>query len=124
MPINSKQKGKRGELEACKALETILNISHMRSVQYCGRAGDADIVGLKGVHFEVKRLEKMNLYEALSQAIDDAKNDEVPVVMHRKNKKDWVLVLKAENMVDFARAVCKAVDEVAEQNSPKLSSTE
>jgi len=109
MAINSKQKGKRGELEACKALETILNISHRRSVQYCGKAGDADIIGLKGIHFEVKRSEKMNLYEALSQAVKDAKNDDIPVVMHRKNNKDWVLVLKAENIVDFALVVHKAL---------------
>lgn len=111
MAINSKQKGKNGELEACKALETILGIHHERSVQYCGRAGDADIKGVEGIHFEVKRMEKMNLYEALEQAVRDARASEVPVVMHRKNRKDWVLIIKAEDMVEFARTILNAIGE-------------
>ena len=111
MPINSKKKGKVGELEACKALETILGVRCRRSVQYCGVAGDADIVGVDGLHLEIKRMEKMNLYEALEQAIRDARGSEVPVVMHRKNRKHWVIVLKAEDMVEFARTILNAVGE-------------
>ena len=110
MPINSKMKGKAGELEACKVLERILGINFERSVQYCGRAGDADIKGVDGLHLEVKRVEKMNLYDAMKQAESDAPDDKVPVVMHRKNRKGWVMIINAEDMISFAHAVLATLD--------------
>lgn len=110
MPLNSKMKGKAGELEACKVLERILGIAHERSVQYCGRAGDADIKGVEGLHLEVKRVEKMNLYDAMKQAESDAPDDKVPVVMHRKNRKGWVMIINAEDMISFAHAILDALE--------------
>ena len=49
MPINSKRKGKAGELELSHKLKDYGYDCH-RSQQYCGSAGDADVVGLDGIH--------------------------------------------------------------------------
>ena len=51
---NSKQKGARGERELSSKLKEY-GYSTRRGQQYCGANGDADVVGLNGVHIEVKK---------------------------------------------------------------------
>ena len=47
--MNSRAKGKRGELELSRALGEY-GYGCRRSVQYSGASGDADVVGLPGIH--------------------------------------------------------------------------
>ena len=89
--MNSKKKGSRGELELANKLKTY-GYDCRRSVQYCGANGDADVIGLKGMHIECKRTERLSLYDALTQAKADSKEGEMPVVMHRKNHCEWVVI--------------------------------
>lgn len=59
-PVNSRQKGKRGEREAVRLLRSF-GFAARRTAQNCGKSGDAaDVVcdDLPGVHFEVKFLVK------------------------------------------------------------------
>ena len=56
---------------------------------------------IDGVHIEVKRVERFNLYDALEQAERDSGPLDVPVVMHRKSRKDWVFVVKTRDMLRF-----------------------
>lgn len=82
--MNSNNKGKNGERE----LATILReygYDSRRGQQYCGSNGDADVVGLPGVHIECKRVERLNIYDAI-----DGEN---PVVMHRRNRKEWLVTM-------------------------------
>ena len=53
--------------------------------------GDADIVGLPGIHVECKRVERLNLEDAMTQARSDAREGELPAVFHRKNNCEWVV---------------------------------
>ena len=85
MSINSKRKGKTGELEISHILQEH-GYNARRSQQFCGANGDADVVGLPGVHIEVKRTETLSLYPALEQATQDAREDEIPVVPSRKEQ--------------------------------------
>lgn len=97
--MNSKQKGKRGELEFSKFLQS-LGVEARRGVQYSGTSDSPDVVSSLPVHWEVKRTEAFRLYPALRQAIRDASTSEsVPVVAYRANKEDWVCVLRAEDLV-------------------------
>ena len=80
----SRDKGKRGEREVALILREH-GFEARRGQQYCGANGDADVVGVPGLHIEVKRTEKFRMYEALDQAINDAREDELPVVFTRKN---------------------------------------
>ena len=85
--INSKRKGAKGELEFAK-LCSECGWESRRTQQYCGNTGDAaDIVGLPGIHIEVKRVEALNINKAMEQSERDAfqKGDnETPIVAHRK----------------------------------------
>ena len=95
---NSKQKGKRGELELSHKLKEY-GFDTRRTVQYCGKAeeGQADVVGLPGIHIEAKRVEKLNIYDAISQAKADAKNNDLPTVFHRKNRCEWLVTMTLED---------------------------
>jgi len=101
----SRDKGKRGEREACKALSDALGGLYRRSVQYCGRGGTADITGLTGIHMEVKRVERLSLYPALEQAQGDKLPKEKPIVLHRKNGKPWVLICYVHDLKEIANAI-------------------
>ena len=97
--MNSKNKGAAGERELARILRGY-GYNCRRGQQYCGANGDADVVGLPGIHIEVKRTERFALYDALEQAGRDAKTDEMPVVFHRRNNSEWVCVLPLD---DFMR---------------------
>lgn len=90
--MNSRQKGKRGELEAAKVLKEY-GYETRRGQQYSGATGDADVVGLPGIHLEIKRVEKLNISKAMQQSIQDAKDGEMPVVMHRRNRETWLVTM-------------------------------
>lgn len=100
MAINSKQKGKRGELE-WSAFCRDHGYDCRRTAQYCGNTGDAsDVVGLPGIHQEVKRAENLALYAAYEQAVRDAQEageGSIPIVAHRRNRKPWLVVMSAED---------------------------
>lgn len=96
MAINSKQKGARGERELSNKLKEYGYITR-RSQQYCGANGDADVVGLPGVHIECKRVERLNIYDAISQAKHDAKEGEIPTVFHRKDRCEWLVTMTLED---------------------------
>lgn len=102
MGKTSKEKGKRGERELAGKLREYVYDAR-RSVQYCGASGDADVIGLPGVHIECKRTESLRLYEALKQAKNDARDGEIPVVMHRKNNNEWVVIQPLEDWIKMYR---------------------
>ena len=99
--MNGKQKGKRGELEVshlCRAH----GYDCRRTAQYCGKTGEAaDVVGLPGIHIEVKRVERLNIEEAMSQAKRDARPGERPAVFHRKNNHEWLVTMRAEDWFEI-----------------------
>lgn len=97
-----REKGKRGERELAGILRDY-GYDCRRGQQYCGSNGDADVVGLPGIHIECKRVEKLNLYDAILQSKRDAKTGEIPVVMHRKNNCDWLVTLPLEWFVEIYR---------------------
>lgn len=82
--INSREKGKRFERQLAAMLRDY-GYDCRRGQQYCGANGDADIIGLPGIHIEAKHQEKMQLYDWVAQAKRDAKEDELPAVFHKKN---------------------------------------
>ena len=86
----SRNKGKRGEREAAAELNRIFGLEARRSQQYCGEAGDADLMGIEGIHVEVKRVERFHMHPALEQADNDRKAGEIPLVLTRQNGKGWV----------------------------------
>lgn len=102
--MNSRNKGAVGERElAAKLREYGYNCR--RGQQYSGANGDADVVGLPGIHIEVKRVEKLNLYDAMAQSVRDAKAGEIPTVFHRKNNKEWLVTLRMDDFMKMYKAM-------------------
>lgn len=99
---NSRQKGARGEREVAKILREH-GYDARRGQQYSGANGDADVVGIPGIHIEVKRTESFRMYEALQQAVRDARGGEKPVVVHRKNDFPWVAVMDLEDFLQLLK---------------------
>mgnify|MGYP000970312280 CR=1 FL=1 len=102
MAINSRRKGVVGEQELASKLRGY-GYDCRRGQQFSGANGDADVVGLPGVHLEVKRTERLSLYDALAQAISDAREGEIPVVAHRKNNADWVMIIRLDDFMEIYR---------------------
>lgn len=100
--MNSKQKGKRGELELANWLKERGHVAR-RGQQYAGGTDSPDVIceTLPEIHIEVKRTEKLNLYKALSQAQFDAMGQAIPTVWHRKNNREWIVILEAEAFLNI-----------------------
>lgn len=97
MGSKSQRKGAEGELELCKIF---------REHGYdCSRGGSLsfgkvpDLSGLPGIHVEVKRVEKLNVGEAMEQAIRDSERmlDGVPALFHRRNRKPWLVTMRLDD---------------------------
>lgn len=94
--MNSREKGKRGEREFASLCREHGFVRARRGQQYNGIDGQ-DVVGLPGIHVEVKRTERLDLYAALAQSKHDAAGIELPIVAHRRNNCRWVIIMDAED---------------------------
>ena len=103
--VNGKRKGKTGELELARKLKEH-GYDVRRSVQYNGKEeeGQADLLGLPGLHIECKRVEKLSLYNAVNQAKRDSQGkDQIPAVFHRRNKCEWLVILPLDDFMQIYR---------------------
>ena len=100
MGMMSRRKGAEGEREAAAKLNEVLGTRLHRGRQYRGGPESPDVAGdLPGLHLEVKRVEALRLYPSLEQARRDAATGEVPAVMHRTNRKPWVVAVYADDLI-------------------------
>ena len=100
--MNSRQKGAAGERELAKTLREY-GYDCRRGQQYCGANGDADVIGLPGIHIECKRVERLNIDEAMLQAIRDRREGEYPAVFHRKNNGKWMVTMLLDDWQEIYR---------------------
>ena len=105
MGRKSRDKGASGERELARELSRLLGVEARRGCQYHGGPGSPDVVAdIPDVHIECKRTERLRLYEALQQAIDDA-GGKVPVVVHRQNHKPWVAIVRLDDLPRLATQI-------------------
>jgi Holliday junction resolvase len=109
--MNSRQKGKRGEREAAKILNAHFGLTARRGVQFQGGIDSPDVRGVwDGTHAEIKRVENLDIYAAIDQAVRDS-GGKVPFVMHRKNNKPWLVTVRVEDLAEFIRRIKEHKDE-------------
>lgn len=94
--INSKQKGAVGERELAQLLRNQGWKDARRGVQYCGLNGNADVIGVKGIHIECKRCQQVSDERWMQQAEHDARKGEIPVVIYRRNHEKWKLLIRQD----------------------------
>lgn len=88
---HSRRKGARGELELAHSLNSLGMFAH-RSQQYCGKAGDADLIvrGL-GLHIECKRVARPRINDYIKQARADSKGRPFAVFL-RTDGCEWLVI--------------------------------
>ena len=97
MGKSQQRKGAAGERE----LAALLSAAGYE----CQRGGSLsfgevpDVLGLPGIHIEVKRVEKLNVVEAMEQVIRDSDRmlDGLPALFHRRNRKPWLVTMRMED---------------------------
>jgi hypothetical protein len=103
---NSKQKGKRGELEAAKAWQEATGLTVRRTAQVDGSLS-ADLTGVDGLHLEVKRRARIAALDFLVQAETDAADEQqshggVPLVLMRQdNDCNWAVMVRLDRLADL-----------------------
>lgn len=120
MAINSKQKGKAGELEWAKWVRDNFKIPCIRGVQYAGMPDSPDVVAIQGMHFEVKRVEAINVEKCMNQAIRDA-GPNVPVLAHRRNRQDWLITVRASDWIKASRLIHKVTEKLEQAEACNVS---
>jgi len=102
--VNSRRKGVRGELEWAEFLRN-QGIDARRGQQYSGSPGSPDVFSSvdEVIHWEVKRVEHLNLDKAMLKARGDAGDGRIPVVAHRKNNGEWLVSLPADAFLLFVK---------------------
>ena len=104
MGRSSQRKGKTGELELAAILQAEgYSVERGASMSY----GEVpDISGLPGIHIECKRVERLNVQEAMEQSIRDSKRfgDGEPTVFHRRNRSPWLVTMPFTSWIKLYKA--------------------
>lgn len=102
MGKSSQRKGRGGELELVQLLHSY-GFQDVRPGKPISYGEEPDVVGLPGVHIECKRVERLNVPEAMQQAERDAQRfqDGIPVLFHRRNRQPWLVTLHLEDFVQI-----------------------
>jgi len=110
--MNSRDKGKRGEREWAKEVQTNTGRASRRGQQFKGSPDSPDVIteGLP-YHWEVKRVEAGNPYKWMDQATADVGEDQVPVVATRRNGRGWLVILHSNDFFDLVNTVYKTDNE-------------
>lgn len=96
----SRERGKRAELELANLIRDTWGYDvHRGKVFY----HESDMVGLEGIHPEVKRVERLNIHEAMAQAIKEAekRQDGLPTVFFRRNRGEWLCTMRLKDWIDL-----------------------
>jgi hypothetical protein len=105
MAINSRQKGKRGELEAAAEWNRHMPNAHARrSQQHSGTESASDLIspGTPHLWLEVKRVQALNLTAVMEKSKEQC-GELAPVVLHRKNDSDWLVTFRLEDIKRFVQ---------------------
>lgn len=109
--MNSRNKGKRGELELVHELRE-LGIQARRTNQFSGSEGTSDVLAIDypDLHIECKRNERLVIDNAIDQASSDCKEQQTPVVMHRRNRGEWLITIRLRDIFRFSNTVRTGCD--------------
>ena len=99
-------KGAQGERELAELIRT-LGIDAARSARNGVDQAEDIMHGIPGVHVECKRVERLNVSQAMKQATDAA-GRKIPTVWHRRNREAWLVTIPAADVLIFAYSLIEA----------------
>ena len=97
---SSQRKGREGERELARFLQDHGYDAHPAAPLNYGTL--PDVVGVNGLHLEIKRCEQLKIPAWLEQSERDAAKfgDGLPVVIFRRNREPWNITLR---LTDFLK---------------------
>lgn len=107
--VNSRQKGKRGELDLCQSLREVMGWTVRRSQQFCGKAGDADLLVEEhpDLFVECKLVQSLNITETVKRAVRDA-GPQLPAVFHRRDREEWLVTIRLTDLPRLLQTLASA----------------
>lgn len=81
-----------------------------------------DLYGMDGVHLEVKRSERAQIWEWMRQSEDDSKRfgDGVPTVIFRRSRSKWLICMELSDWLNLYRGRgCKCGGRCSESKSAR-----
>lgn len=101
MGKSSQRKGAYGERELAEMLREYGYDIQRGGSETFGKV--PDLIGLPGIHVECKRVERLNIDQAMQQAINDAErfHDGIPIVFHRKNRRPWLVTMRLSDFMSI-----------------------
>lgn len=106
MAVNSRAKGKRGELEAAAKLRELFGWTASRAAQHKATENSADlnVEETPALWWEVKRVERLCLPKTMAEAAS-ACGRKCPCIMHRRNgDPDWLLTIRLSDLPQLVHA--------------------
>lgn len=98
----SRDKGARAERELARILREEYGYdTHRGGAMHVSGAESPDVTGLPHTHIECKNVQRLNVPEALDQSIRDAKEGEIPLLMHKKDYRPWLVTMRLEDFMKF-----------------------
>lgn len=93
-----------------------------RSVQFCGRSGDADLLVEEhpDLFVECKLVQSLNITETVKRAVKDA-GTALPAVFHRRDREEWLVTIRLADLPRFMWMMLRTGDP---SSKPTTSSNE
>lgn len=104
--MNSKRKGNTGEREVLQKLIDAGIPAQRNDQTFVGGVDNPDIsASICGIplHVEVKRKERISIYEAMHQATHDANGHALPIVLYRKNREKWLAIMPLDDLLNIIK---------------------
>ena len=104
--MNGKKKGSAGERELVSILQGYGVRAYRNDQIFKSGKGNPDVEAeLAGtpIHLEVKRVERLNVSAAMTQAERDAAADHFPALAHRRNRERWLLTVPLVSFMDLLK---------------------
>ena len=107
----SKQKGARGERMCAAELSELLKDPIRRGCQFAGGTDSPDVKFevISSIHVEAKNVEKLNIKSAIDQAVNDAGENKLPLVWHKKNGCESLIYFRTRDLVNVSREVMRLI---------------
>ena len=107
----SRQKGKRGERLCAKELSEQLGVPVRRGIQFAGGTDSPDclIEVPTSLHIEAKLVEKLNIYSAMAQAVDDASEKKIPLVWQKRSREASLVTVRTQDLAEFVKEAARLI---------------
>ncbi len=107
MVIKSVDKGKAGEREFAALLRDE-GFEARRGQQHKGGTDSPDVItNMERIQWEVKRVQALNLNDAMTKLMTETDFMDIPVVAHRKNGTRWLASLPLGSFLQMYRVLKK-----------------